>query len=289
MKAIHWCLLVFLAVVLGCGGGGGVVVPTTVAVQGNILWIETGGATSPATNVRISTASTTTDLVDGYFSMDVPFGSTEMTLTFIPSGSTTPIVRTFLFSPLAADRDFGEIYIGPEEVTVSGQLVDSTTNLGVGGATVTIGGRSGVSAADGTFSVAGVAYSGTTQNVFFGLQGKATKTGYFPGFFNPGSTSVGGVVSVGSVFMTPEGSTTPPPLPSNVSGSVSPNGGGATVEALVGTSIIRTTTANAAGTFTLWLPAGTYTVRATKGAQTGSTVLNVVNVNQVVSVSVTIN
>lgn len=281
-------LLTVMVLLTGCGGGGGGTGAVTYNVSGQILWIETGGALSPAANVRIGTVTGSTDVTDGYFSIDAPAGATEMTVTYTPTAGT-PIVRTFFFSALNADIDLGDLYVGPEEILVIGILRDSTNNNPVPGATVKLAGRTAVSAADGTFTLSQVAYSGTTLSVFLGLQGEATQPTYFPAFFNPPNAAIGGGVSVGTVFMTPEGSTTPPPLPSNVSGVVTPSGGGATVQAKVGANVIRTAIADGAGNFTMWLPAGTYTVTATKGAQSGSTTVTVVNVNQNVSVTVPIS
>ncbi|MDI9637321.1 carboxypeptidase-like regulatory domain-containing protein [Kamptonema cortianum] len=270
-----------------CGGGGGGS-STIVNVVGQILWIETGSGTNPASTVRIGDVAAQTALSDGFFSMNVPTGATSLTVTFTPTGGS-PIVRVFTFPAVTADTDLGELYIGPSEVTIVGRLLDSTNSNPVNAAIAKIAGRSAVSGTDGRFAITGVAYSSTTQSVFFGLQGVATKATYFPGFFSPPSAAIGGVVDVGDVAMIPEGDNNPPPLPFNMTGVVSPNGFNATVEILSGPTVIRTGTADGFGKFTFWLPAGSYTVRATKGAQSGQSSFTVTNVNQVVTANVTLN
>ncbi len=285
-----WAALIFaLLIILGCGGGGGGVAPSNVDVFGNVVWIETGSATAPQATVRIGDVSAQTDAFDGYFSLTVPAGATSLTVTYAPTSTSTPIVRTFTFPAAATDRDLGEIYIGPDEVIVTGILRDSATNSPVSGGNITIAGRAGTSAADGRFSVPNVAYSGSTLSVFLGLQGRVTATGYFTSFFNPPSAAVGGVVDVGTVLMTSQGSGTPPPIPSNVNGTATPNAAGATIQVLQGPSVIRTTTVDGLGQFKLWLPAGTYTVQATLGSRSGSTPLTISDVQQIVNVNVTLN
>jgi len=291
MKLRLAILLGLLATLLfGCAGGGGGGT-TLTNVIGAVLWIETGGPTNPATTVRIGDASTTTDLGTGGFSLDVPTGVSELTATFAQNATSNPIVRTFAFPPVTASTDLGDFYIGPEEVTVTGRLVDSGSGAPVVGALVTLAGRRTTSDSTGTFALAQVAYSSSNLSVFLGLQGQAQATGYFTQNFSPPSAAVGGVVSVGDIAMVPEASTTPPPLPFNLTGLVTPSnlGAGALVEVLVGASVVRTGFADGSGRFQFWVPVGTYTVRATQGASTGSSPANVVNVNQTVTANVTIN
>ncbi len=278
-------------VILGCGGGGGgVSVPTTINVAGQVFWIETGAATNPVSTVRIGTVSASTDAVDGFFSLNVPSGATSLTVTYTPTGGS-PIVRVFSFPAANADLDLGDIYIGPTEVTLTGTVVNSTDQSPVGSATVSIAGRTGITNSNGQFSIPGVAYSNTNLSVFLGLQGTVSATNFFTGFFNPPSGASGGSVNVGVINITPTGSNTPPGLPFNVTGSVLPilNGAGATVQAKIGNSVIRTATANNSGRFELWLPAGTYTLEATKGTQTGSAQVTVVDVSTNVTANVTLN
>lgn len=281
-------LLLVLVILAACGGGGGgSSLPSTVNVVGNLLWIETGAAPNPPATVRIGDVSVTSDEVDGYFSIDVPPGNLTMTVTYVPP-SGPPVVRTFALGAVASDLDLGDVYIGPEEVTVTGNVVDSQTSAPVPGATVRLAGRSTLTGSNGQFTLTNVAYSSNTQSVFLGLQGEVEKTGYFNSFFSPPGTPIGGIIDVGTIQLVPQGSSTPPPLPYNVSGSVSP-AVVANIQVLSGTTVIRETTSDPGGLFTLWLPAGTYTVNATSGALTGTSPVTVTNVNSTTSVQITLN
>jgi hypothetical protein len=287
-KTLVALLVLFIAVILGCGGGGGGVAPSAVNVQGNVLWIETGSAPVPQATVRIGDQSTLTDAIDGYFSLDSTAGNLQLTVTYTPP-TGSPVVRTFNLGTITADVDLRDIYIGPEEVTLTGRVVDSTTTSPVSGVTVKMAGRSALTGADGRFSMAGVAYSSNTLSVFLGLQGSVEKTGYFTTFFSPPGAPSSGSLDVGSISMTPTGTSVPPPLPYNVSGSFTNGGGGASVQVLSGATVIRSVTADGLGQFKLWLPAGTYTVNATLGAQSGSNNVTVSNVNSLTSVQITLN
>jgi hypothetical protein len=181
-RALLWLLLLVLA---GCGGGGGGGgTSTKVTVQGRVLWIETGAGTTPASTVSSGTDTTTTDVLDGFFSFDIPSGSTSVTVTYTPT-TGSPIVRTFNFPSLTGDRDIGDLYVGPQTVTLTGTVRDAANNSPVASANVSIGGRYATSAANGTFSVTGVAYSASNPSVFLGLDGIVTATNYFPRHFSP--------------------------------------------------------------------------------------------------------
>ncbi len=281
-------LLLTLVIFAACGGGGGgSSIPNSVNVVGNIYWVETGAAPNPPATVRIGDVAVTTDEIDGYFSLDVPPGTHTLTITYVPT-SGPPVVRTVALGLVTADLDLGEIYIGPEEVTLTGTVRDSQTSEPVPGATVRFAGRATLTGSNGQFTLGNVAYSSNTQNVFLGLQGKVDKAGYFTSFFSPPGTPVGGVIDVGTIALVPQGSTNPPPLPFNVNGTVVP-ATVAQIQVLSGTTLIRQVTSDPAGQFTLWLPAGTYTITATAGSLTGTTSVTVTNVNSTTSVQVNIN
>lgn len=288
------CMAIFaltLTLLIGCGGGGGGSggggTGTTVSILGRIIWIENGGAPSPQATVRIGERTALTNTVDGGFNIDVPSGASSLTVTTTVSG--TPIIRTFTFAPATASVDLGDLFIGPSEVSLTGTLVDSANGTGIAGATVSIAGRTAVSAANGTFTVTQVAYSAASLSVFLGLQGTAARTGYFSGFFSPTSAAVGGVVNVGSISLVPTGGDSPPPLPTNLNVTVAPSGSGATVEVLLSGTVIRTGTADSAGKAAFWLPAGTYTVRATKSAQNGTTPVTITTPSSQTSINVTLS
>ncbi|MCW5937327.1 MAG: hypothetical protein KIT11_08480 [Fimbriimonadaceae bacterium] len=284
-------LLLALALV-GCGGGGGNGGGgggQTVTLFGRVVWIETGAPPNPTATVRAGTASTATDPIDGYFEVSAPRGVSSVSVTYTPPGGSA-IVRTFNFPPATATTDLGDLYVGPTTVTVRGVVVNASTNAAVAGATVTIGGQRGTSDSSGAFSVPGVAYSANGLAVFLGLEGRVTANGFFARSFSPPSGPSGNIVQVGSVALTPQGSGTPPPPPHNVQGRVLPanEGGQAVVRALVGSSVVRTARADANGNFSLWLPVGSYTIRATKGTKTGETTLQVASTNVVKTVDVTL-
>lgn len=291
MNRLHWILLGFaLLLIAACGGGGGGGGGTgggSFAVTGRVLWIETGAAPTPTATVRIGAASTTTNAADGSFSLDAPSGAAEVSISYTPAGGSA-VVRVYEIAPVAASGDLGDFYIGPQEVTVRGRILDSTSGAPLASANVSLAGRFAVSGADGVFQLAGVPYSAASQAVFFGLQGSVARTGYFSQFFSPNSPALGGVSDVGDIAIVPTGSTTPPPPPFNISGSITPSatGAGATVELLSGATAIRTTTGDASGRFRFWAPAGSYTVRATQGAQTATAPVTVVNPNTPVTVNV---
>lgn len=292
MKRSPWFIALiatFVAILIGCGGGGGGGAVTT-NVLGAILWIETGAPTNPATTVRVGDFSAPTDLGTGGFSVTALIGATSLTATYAPAAGT-PIVRTFSFPALTGSTDVGDLYIGPEEVSVAGRLVDSAAGNAIPNGRVSLAGRSATAGADGRFIIPGVAYSSTNLTVFLGLQGTAQATGFFTTSFSPPSGAVGGLVDVGDIVMVVEGGSTPPPLPFNLTGSVLPAnlGPGARVEVLSGATPIRTQFANGTGNFSFWVPVGSYTIRATQGAATGSSPVNIVNVNQTVTVNVTVN
>ncbi|MBX3111275.1 MAG: carboxypeptidase regulatory-like domain-containing protein [Fimbriimonadaceae bacterium] len=286
---LPWFVLFVLLLALGCGGGGGggIATPDTVNLVGNVVWIETGEGTNPASTVRSGSVSTAAGVSDGFFSLDVPSGTTSVTVTYTPA-SGPPVVQTFTFAAAVSDTDLGELFIGPSTVTVRGRAVDSSTGSPVAAASVSLAGRNAVSGADGSFNLTGVAYSNTVQSIFHSLQGTVGKTGYFNQFFAPTAAAVGGVVDVGDVSLTPQGSDDTPPPPGNVSVTVTPTGGGATVQALVGATVVRTATSDGNGLARLWLPAGSYTIKATLGGKSGSAPLVLTASNQTANVNVTL-
>jgi hypothetical protein len=284
-------LLLIIAIIAGCGGGGGGGAGAPVSLFGRVLWVETGAGVEPAATIRSGEASTLSSTVDGSFQLDTSSGVASITITWTEPGTTTPIVRTFNFEPKTANADLGDIYIGPETVSVQGRAVSTADSSPIAGGLVKMAGVETVTAADGTFSLDGVAYSPDALAVFLGLQGSIARTGYFTKFFSPPSGASAGLVEVGDVAMTPEGSDDPPPPPFNIEGTVLPVGeaAGATVELKSGANIIRTATADGAGKFYIWAPVGTYTLEAENGGLSGTAGVTVTSVNEKVTQNVTIS
>ncbi|HXH62056.1 MAG TPA: hypothetical protein VNI20_11945 [Fimbriimonadaceae bacterium] len=288
LRAVLWLSLALL--LLGCGGGGGGGSSVTATIVGRVLWIETNAATDPAASVNSGSNSTTTDIVDGSFVLNVAPGTNRLTVSYAQTGSSSPIVMTFFFSPVSGTVDVGDLYIGPETVTVHGIVHDASNDLPVSGATVALAGRTAVTDINGEFNLLDVAYSSTSPAAFGDLIGEVSKTTYVTRQFSPPTTAVGGVVEVGTLQISPESLGTPPPLPSNLTGTIMPvgDGAGATVELLDGTTVVRTTTADSSGHYQFWIGAGIYTIQATNGAKSGSANVTVTspNVQKIVNVTI---
>lgn len=281
-------LLLTVLLLVGCGGGGGGGGgAANVTFQGRVIWIETGSGTNPASTVRAGQSSTTTDIIDGFFEFAVAAGTTSVTITYVP-GSGGPIVRTFTFAPANTDVDLGDLYVGPQVVAIRGKIVSASDSSGISGATITIGGRTAKSAADGTFSVEGVAYSNANPAVFLGLDGLVTANSYFARHFSPDNLSTGGVVQVGPIALTPEGSVDPPPPPFDIQGTASPvgQGAGCQVDVLQGATLLRRVNADSLGKYTFWLPAGSYTLKATQGTDVAQSAFTVTDPNVIKTVNV---
>lgn len=277
--------LLFAVAAFGCGGGGsggGGGGSTTFTLQGRIIWIETGSATSPASTVQVGATTAPTD-DQGFFSLEVPTGTSSLTVTY------QSIVRTFSFVTGTGTVDVGDLYIGPEQVTIQGKVTDASSGSPVSGAKVSIAGRQATTAANGTFSVLNVAYSSANTTVFLGLDGVVSASGYFERHFNPESLATGGIVQVGTITLTPLGSDTPPPPPYDVQGQVLPSdkGPGSVVEALQGAVVLRRVVADSQGRFTFWLPQGTFTIKATQGSDTGQASVTVTDTSVIKNVNVT--
>ena len=160
---------------------------------------------------------------------------------------------------------------------------------GVVGAVLSAG-RTATTDLLGEFNLLKVAYSLTSPAAFGDLVGEVSKTAFVTRQFNPPATAVSGVIEVGTIVISPESLTTPPPFPSNPTGTImpSPDGAGAFVEVLDGGVVIRTTFADGLGRYGVWIPVGTFTVRATAGAKTGTATATMTstNVQKVVNVTV---
>ena len=164
-----WLGLLALAL-LGCGGGGGVT--ATANILGRVLWVESNASTDPAATVSAGGQSTATDLIDGFFQLTVTQGTSSATVSFTPSGSSTPIVRTFTFAPVVGTVNLGDLYIGPDEVTVHGTVTDASDGSPVQGATVKLAGRTATTDFAGEFNLLNVAYSSTSPAAFGDLVGE---------------------------------------------------------------------------------------------------------------------
>jgi hypothetical protein len=278
LRQIHFAvalaaLSVLACVCAGCGGGGGGSAGSGIAITGTVTDVVVG-IPSPVAEVQAgATAQTTTSTVDGSFSLTVPSGTTKLVVIWESSTGGSPVSFTFTIPPVTAAEDVGELWIGPAQVTASGTAIDSTTQAPIGGATVTLGGVTGTTASNGTFTVGGVAYAASSQ--FPNLPGTISAPNYISAGFEPGTAAVtNGALSVGEIELTPSSSTIPPGTPYNLWGRVSPlkSSPGATVTLSLNGTPYRTATVGSDGTYYFWVPAGTYTINVVQTGFTAPTI-----------------
>jgi hypothetical protein len=250
------------------GGGGGGTSGGGATLVGRVLQVETGGPPNPQASVQVGSRSTLTDPGDGSFQLGVPTGTAALT---VDTMTQTSGVWQFAFAPASGVTDVGDLWVGPERVTLRGTVRDSTNNGPVPGATVAFGGRSGATDAFGVFNLTDVAYSSQTQTAFWGIVGTVRASGFFRTDFSAQpNVAIGGVVDVGDIFITPLSDPNPPTTPFNIWGMVSAQGGpqGAIVRLKVGGNDVRVFNVGADGRYLFFVVPGTYTISASKGAQT---------------------
>jgi len=265
------------ALLAGCGGGGssggggG-----NATLIGRVLNIETGGAPNPLASIQgiSGSPSTSSAQEDGSFSLGpVSNGTTQVKV--VPNHPDNWPVYTFTFAPADGNTAVGDLWVGPQKITLHGRAVSAATTLPIANATVTFGGQTGVTNASGVFDIPGVAYSATTQAAFWGIVGSIRKA---PEFFKVDFTASpnvesGGVVDVGDILLTPANDPNPPGAPYNISGRVLPIGGssGCVVTLKQGATAVRVFNVDATGIYRFWIVPGTYDVTFEKGAQTAPT------------------
>lgn len=281
-------ILAALFVLIGCGGGGGGGGTSDGTLIGRVFNVSTGGPANPAATIQVGTRTTQTSLSDGSFQFDVPDGSSAFTV----DGGTPPL-WTFPISPaVSGNTDVGDVWIGPERVTLTGTIVNGTNSAPIAGAVVKFAGKIGTTNASGVFSLTDVAYSSATQTAFWGIIGTATATGFFLQEFSAQPfLASGGVVDVGQVLLTPTSDPNPPGTPFNVWGIVSAPGGasGSVVRLKQGGLDVRLVNVGADGRYVFFVPPGTYTISASKGASTApDIVITLTQPNELIRRDVTI-
>lgn len=265
-------LLILLSAALlaaGCGGGGGGGSVAPASIVGRVLDIQTGGPPSPQASVGVPSASSVlTSAADGSFTLSANAGASQLLVT-----SAYPAF-SFITAPAAGTTDVGDLWIGPQKVTLHGRIVDSSTTIPVSGATVRFAGVKGTTNGAGVFDLANVAYSDTNQASFWGIVGSINATNYFDQNFTASpNVAVASVVDVGDILITPSSNTTPPGPPYDIVGRVLPVGGslGAVVTLKQNGSTVRVFNVGNDGVYTFWVPAGSYTITFAKAAQTAPT------------------
>ncbi|HZH99146.1 MAG TPA: hypothetical protein VEX38_09265, partial [Fimbriimonadaceae bacterium] len=195
-------LLPALLIMAACGGGGGGSVggADTARLVGRVLNVETGAALNPAASVQVGNASTLTSTQDGSFGLSAPAGSTNVVVDTRNAFGTW----NFTIPPLTGTLDAGDLWVGPQRVTLRGRVLDASNNQPIANAVVSFAGRTGRTTADGRFALAEVAYSNATQTAFWGIRGSVTANSYFRTDFSAQpNTAVNGSVTVNDILLTP--------------------------------------------------------------------------------------
>lgn len=274
--------------VTSCGGGGGGG-GANVTITGIVLDVETGAPTNPQSSVQAGSGSVLTSAVDGSFSLGAPSGTSSLTV----DTNSAYGAFTFTIPTATATEDVGDLYVGPNKVTITGTVVDASTNNPVPGSTVNFGGVIGVTDSNGNFSLANVAYPKSNFAAFQGITGSVRNPNYFAGTFNLANASLnGGSIDAGTILLTPLSSSTPPPAPGNLYGSITPAslGANATVIVSLNGSPFRETSADTTGAYSFWLPPGTYSVVATNGSHSSNpTPVTIASTTDTHKLNITIN
>lgn len=265
----HWIAFIALVIALfaaGCGGGGGGSTTgggTSYLLSGAILDVATGGAPNPAVTIQVGSSTTTSNAVDGSFFISAPAGTTSVAVIFTPTGGS-PTTFRFTFPALAADTDLGDLYVGPEKISVSGRIFKAADSQPIPGATITLGGKSATSDANGAFTIADVAYDPGAPGGFLSLQGRASASGFFSATFSPVAGPVGGVATLDDLFLSSDSGNTPPGTPFNIEGFVLPQNFAAQtqVDLYQGATPIRRFVVGSDGKYGFWVQPGTYTLKA---------------------------
>ena len=260
----------FLIIAIGCGGGGGTTTTGgAVDVLGRVLNVETGGATNPQSSVQIGSNSALTSVADGSFTVPATLGASSLSVD-TQSGFGTWM---FSFSPITGTTDVGDLWVGPQRVTVRGFIRDSSTNIGIAGATATFGGRIDVTDANGEFVLVDVAYSDANQTAFWGIAGFARANGFVASEWSAQpNVAVAGVVTVNDILLTPNSDPIPPGPPFNIWGRVSP---GADAPGTIATlrlngNPVRVFNVASDGVYRFWVEPGTYTITFVMGSLNAS-------------------
>ena len=264
-------ILIFLLVLVLAACGGGPI--SSIRITGRVLDISTGGPTTNPSSVQSSTATVSTSVVDGSFLMGGGKGESQL-LVSAPSLLGYPVF-TYSFQPLnLTQNDVGDLWVGPQQVTVTGKVENAADNSSIANAVIRFGGQMATTDSTGTFNVLHVAYSSNNTSGFLGLTGRAEATNFLANEFTPaGNTAVAGVVNVGVVLMSPVDSNTPPPPPFNIWGLIAPSNlaSGTIVTLKNGGTPVRRFTVGVDARYQFWVQAGQYTIDFANGTHTAPT------------------
>lgn len=252
---------VIATLLAGCGGGGGGGNPPVgTTVVGRVIWVVDGQAPSPPATLQADTASTQSGTTDGSFSFVVPQSATSVVVLY-QNGATTASFRFTIPPPSGGTANMGDLYIGPEKVSVRGRVVSAIDGTPVQGAQVDFASRRGATDASGSYDLAEVAYA-VGAGAFFDIEGQVTRLGFLPQSFRAEDPAAAGVVTIADVLLVPESGSEPPPPPYNIKGTVMPNNTapGTIVTLLAAGLPIRRWTVGGDGGYGFWVLAGSYTM-----------------------------
>ncbi len=258
-------------VLVSCGGDSPI---PSIHISGRVLDISTGGPTTTASSIQSSTSTVSTSLVDGSFIVGGSSG--EIGLLVSPPSILGYPTFSYTFQPLIqSQNDVGDLWVGPQQVEVTGVVQNAADNSPIANALVRFGGQKGTTDATGTFHILHVAYSTANTSSFLGLTGRAEATNFLANEFTAGgNTAVAGVVAVGTVLLSPVDSNTPPPPPFDLWGLIAPSnlasGTIVTLKDSVGTPI-RRFTVGVNARYQFWVPAGQYSIDFANGTHTAPT------------------
>lgn len=267
---IRKCFALLLLLTLIACGGGGPVTPN-ITLTGRVLNVDTGAPFSSPASVQSSAASANTAVADGSFTVTASKGATGLAV-LAPSSLGYPIFDFTFPAQTQAVSDVGDLWVGPQKITLRGTVRNAANSAAIAGAKIAFAGQNGTTASDGTFSIPNVAYSNANTASFLGLAGQISATNFFSNEFTPnGNLAISGVVDVGEVLMTPLDSDSPPGLPFNIWGVVSPSGSASgTIVTLkdTGGTIVRRFTVGSDARYQFWVEAASYRIEFQNGTLT---------------------
>lgn len=264
----NFLIFCVLLTIFGCGGGGGPATPN-IGVSGRVLNIETGGQFSTAASVQTSVGVANTSISDGSFTVSAPRGVSQLTVNPPVTSGFSSFVFGFPLPLTAAQNDVGDLWVGPQRVTLRGTLRNASNGDIISGARVTFAGQYALSNSSGLFEISNVAYSSTNTASFLGLLGRVTADTFFATEFTTGGAlASAGIVSVGEILLTPLSSDTPPGLPYTIWGNITPRASASgTIVTLRDSSnvVVRRFTVGTDARYQLWVPTGAYTLSFQNG------------------------
>lgn len=267
-------LIALSGTIAGCGGGSGTTNGTngggTTRLTGRVLSIVTGGPLSPAPAVQAGNSRVGAG-PDGSFLIASNTGPVNLLVDTAAFG-----VFTFGQTALSgATTDVGDLFVGPEKVSVTGTVRDAGSGAGLANVALDLGGRRAVSNSDGTFAIPDVAYSSASTAGFLGLVGNARRDGYvgvqFTANNNLPSGGNGGTVAIGDILLSANSDPSPPSLPFTIFGTVSPGtlAPGAIVHLVNSSGVeVRRFTVGSDSQYRFFVAPGAYTLTAESGART---------------------